>query len=82
MQRSRLVQRAKYAPQFAIFDDAEFEKLHAAIRLILPIIPALSASSPILKENTPGIKMHGCRSINQSKRDPRNDRESDSGTGI
>ena len=29
-------------------NDAEFEKLHAAIRLVLPIIPALAASSPIL----------------------------------
>jgi carboxylate-amine ligase len=27
--------------------DAEFAKLHAAIRLILPIIPALAASSPL-----------------------------------
>ena len=28
-------------------DDAEFARLHAAIRLVLPIIPALAASSPI-----------------------------------
>lgn len=28
--------------------DIDFERLHAAIRLILPIIPAISASSPIL----------------------------------
>lgn len=28
--------------------DQEFKKLHAAIRLILPIIPALSASTPLL----------------------------------
>lgn len=28
-------------------DDAEFAKLHTAIRLLLPIIPALSASSPL-----------------------------------
>ena len=28
--------------------DLDFEKLHAAIRLVLPVIPALSASSPIL----------------------------------
>ncbi|MCM4157352.1 glutamate-cysteine ligase family protein [Gramella sp. AN32] len=31
------------------YDDTEFEKLHAAIRLILPIIPGLTASSPILE---------------------------------
>ncbi|MBS1568448.1 MAG: glutamate--cysteine ligase [Bacteroidetes bacterium] len=29
-------------------NDAEFGKLHTAIRLLLPLIPALSASSPIL----------------------------------
>lgn len=29
-------------------NDEEFEKLHAAIRIILPILPALAASSPIL----------------------------------
>ncbi|MGJ8745951.1 glutamate-cysteine ligase family protein [Polaribacter sp.] len=31
------------------YDDTEFEKLHAAIRVILPLIPGLSASSPILE---------------------------------
>jgi len=30
------------------YDDEEFSKLHTAIRLILPLIPALTASSPIL----------------------------------
>jgi carboxylate-amine ligase len=29
-------------------DDAELERLHAAIRLILPILPALAASSPFV----------------------------------
>ncbi len=29
-------------------DDAEFGRLHAAIRLVLPIIPALAASTPFL----------------------------------
>ena len=38
------------------FDDAEFEKLHAAIRLILPIIPGLSASSPIFEGKDTGFK--------------------------
>ena len=28
-------------------DDAEFARLHAAIRLVLPLLPALAASSPI-----------------------------------
>jgi carboxylate-amine ligase len=31
------------------YDDEEFAKLHAAIRLVLPILPALCASSPILE---------------------------------
>lgn len=35
-------------------DDSEFEKLHAAIRILLPILPALSASSPILDGQTTG----------------------------
>jgi carboxylate-amine ligase len=30
-------------------DDAEFARLHAAVRLVLPILPALAASSPILE---------------------------------
>ena len=30
------------------YDDEEFTKLHAAVRLILPILPALCASSPML----------------------------------
>ncbi len=38
------------------FDDAEFEKLHAAVRLLLPIIPALSASSPIFEGKDTGFK--------------------------
>ncbi|MBK7752149.1 MAG: glutamate--cysteine ligase [Flavobacteriales bacterium] len=36
-------------------NDEEFGKLHAAIRLLLPIIPALSASSPILDGKVTGI---------------------------
>ena len=38
------------------FDDAEFEKLHAAVRLLLPIIPGLSASSPIFEGKFTGYK--------------------------
>ena len=38
------------------FDDSEFEKLHAAIRLLLPIIPGLSASSPIFEGKFTGHK--------------------------
>ncbi len=37
------------------FDDYEFEKLHAAIRLLLPIIPALTASTPILDGKQTGF---------------------------
>ncbi len=37
------------------YDDEEFAKLHTAIRFILPIIPTLSASSPILGEKFTGF---------------------------
>ncbi len=36
-------------------NDDEFGKLHAAIRVLLPIIPALSASSPILDGKQTGL---------------------------
>ena len=35
--------------------DDEFARLHAAIRLVLPIIPALAASSPILEGKFSGV---------------------------
>lgn len=38
------------------FDDDEFERLHAAVRLLLPIIPGLSASSPIFEGEFTGYK--------------------------
>lgn len=38
------------------FDDAEFEKLHAAVRILLPIIPGLAASSPVLDGEFTGYK--------------------------
>jgi gamma-glutamyl:cysteine ligase YbdK (ATP-grasp superfamily) len=37
------------------YDDEEFAKLHAAVRLILPILPALCASSPILDGKLTGM---------------------------
>jgi carboxylate-amine ligase len=37
------------------YDDEEFAKLHAAIRIILPILPALCASSPILDGKVTGM---------------------------
>ena len=37
------------------YDDEEFAKLHAAIRLVLPILPALCASSPILDGKVTGM---------------------------
>jgi len=37
------------------FNDNEFEKLHAAIRILMPIIPALSASSPIFEGQYTGF---------------------------
>ncbi|MDT0294968.1 glutamate-cysteine ligase family protein [Mesonia ostreae] len=37
------------------YDMQEFEQLHAAIRVLLPIIPALTASSPILEGKLTGF---------------------------
>ena len=36
-------------------NDAEFERLHAAIRLVLPLLPALAASSPIAEGRATGF---------------------------
>lgn len=38
------------------YDDTEFEKLHAAIRIILPLLPGICASSPILEGKITGFK--------------------------
>ncbi|MDH3405252.1 MAG: glutamate-cysteine ligase family protein [Acidobacteriota bacterium] len=35
-------------------DDQEFGRLHAAIRLLLPLLPALAASSPVVEGRLPG----------------------------
>lgn len=37
------------------YDDEEFAKLHAAVRIVLPLLPALCASSPILDGNLTGM---------------------------
>ena len=37
------------------YDDEEFTKLHAAIRVVLPLLPALCASSPILDGKLTGF---------------------------
>jgi gamma-glutamyl:cysteine ligase YbdK (ATP-grasp superfamily) len=37
------------------YDDAEFGRLHAAVRLLLPILPAIAASSPIVESRLTGI---------------------------
>ncbi len=36
-------------------DDIEFARLHAAVRLVLPILPALAASSPIVEGRATGM---------------------------
>lgn len=41
---------------FPFYNDEEFEKLHAAIRVLLPIIPAITASSPIFEGKVTGYK--------------------------
>ncbi|HYG40906.1 MAG TPA: glutamate-cysteine ligase family protein [Cytophagales bacterium] len=37
-------------------DDQEFSKLHAAIRVVLPLLPMLAASSPIMERKITGVK--------------------------
>ncbi len=37
------------------FGDEEFGRLHAAIRLVLPILPALAASSPVVEGRVTGV---------------------------
>lgn len=37
------------------YDDEEFAKLHAAVRLVLPLLPALCASSPVLDGKVTGM---------------------------
>lgn len=36
------------------YDDEEFAKLHAAVRLVLPLLPALCASSPVIDAKPTG----------------------------
>jgi hypothetical protein len=36
-------------------DDAEFERLHSAIRVLLPVMPALAASSPVMEGDLTGL---------------------------
>lgn len=38
------------------YDDEEFSRLHTAIRIILPLLPALAASSPILDGRLSGYR--------------------------
>lgn len=43
-------------------DDAEFSRLHSAIRLLLPIIPAMAASSPLVEGRASGyLDYRRCR---------------------
>lgn len=36
-------------------DDREFARLHAAVRMVLPLIPALAASSPVMEGKCTGL---------------------------
>lgn len=40
---------------FPFADDAEFARLHAAIRLVLPLLPGLAASSPVYDGKLSGV---------------------------
>ena len=62
------------------FNDGEFEKLHAAVRIILPLIPGLCASSPILEGKNTGFKDTRLEYYKTNQKgNTRNDWESNSG---
>jgi len=48
--------------------DEEFGRLHAAIRLILPLLPALAASSPIASGRHTGLLDYRLRAYQQNQR--------------
>ena len=53
-------------------DDDEFARLHAATRLVLPLLPAIAASSPIVEGRPSGLldaRLEACRTM--SARTPR-----------
>lgn len=38
------------------FDDAEFGRLHAAVRIVLPVLPGLAAASPLYEAKACGLR--------------------------
>ncbi len=48
--------------------DEEFGRLHAAIRLVLPLLPALAASSPIVGGRPTGLLDYRLRAYQQNQR--------------
>lgn len=50
------------------YDDKEFGRLHAAIRLLLPLLPALAASSPIMEGHFTGLLDYRLRAYQQNQR--------------
>ncbi len=48
--------------------DDEFGRLHAAIRLVLPLLPALAASSPIIDGRFTGLLDYRLRAYQQNQR--------------
>jgi carboxylate-amine ligase len=48
--------------------DDEFGRLHAAIRLVLPLIPAIAASSPVIESQTNGIRDNRLIQYRQNQR--------------
>jgi len=48
--------------------DEEFARLHAAIRLVLPLLPALAASSPVVEGRYTGLLDNRLRAYQQNQR--------------
>jgi glutamate---cysteine ligase / carboxylate-amine ligase len=64
-------------------DDEEFARLHAAIRLLLPIMPALAASSPVMDGQITGRLDNRLEVYRfNARRVPRVSGRGDSGTGV
>ena len=49
-------------------NDEEFGRLHAAVRLVLPLLPALAASSPVMDGRPTGVKDNRLRVYQSNQR--------------
>ncbi|MBM3176726.1 MAG: hypothetical protein FJZ78_01850 [Bacteroidetes bacterium] len=55
--------RAGCDVRLSFLDDDEFSRLHAAARIILPIVPALTASSPVFEGMRTGLRSNSWKNF-------------------